>query len=94
MQHWRIIPDGDFGARRWDDDLVLHNAGSGDIHHLTPLAAELFARLQQSPGLDAASLGQQLAQSLSLEADAELLSAVEQTLADFERLGIVEIIPT
>lgn len=77
--------------RSWDDDsaVVCYDTASGDTHLLSPLAAEILRQLQQDATLNLDVLTSRVAASLDLEADEDLVLAIEQTISEFTERGIL-----
>jgi PqqD family protein of HPr-rel-A system len=77
-----------FLEKNWGDDYLVWSELTGQTHLLDLLSATVLRLLQQAPTA-ANELAERVAQTLKLESD-NLLTVVEQTLADFERLGLAE----
>jgi PqqD family protein of HPr-rel-A system len=88
-QVW-ITPDGaEILMRNWGDEYVVHSQVTGDTHLLGLVPATALKLLQEHPS-GSIDLAARVAQALKLEPDEEFLTLVEQTLADFKRLGLAE----
>ena len=78
---WHIVDPSALLARHWpgEDEHVVFNAASGDLHLLNPAAMAVLDRLSQGP----ASLDEL---SAALNIDVEALSTHIQSL---DRLGLI-----
>ena len=85
---WRPLEGVGFLEKNWGDDYLVWSELTGQTHLLDLLSATVLRLLQQAPTA-ANELAERVAQTLKLESD-NLLTVVEQTLADFERLGLAE----
>jgi PqqD family protein of HPr-rel-A system len=70
---------------RWAEEAVVFNELSGKTHYLNATAMAILETLEREP-MSAASLAGQL----YAEEAAAFLPRVEQVLAEFERLGLIE----
>ena len=86
---WQVAGEKEFLFRSWDDEFVVYNGATGDTHLLGTVAAQVMLKLQQTP-MDAVSLAEWVAPLLQTEPDDELVFVIEQILADFDSLGIIE----
>ena len=75
--------------RTWGDDHLVWSELTGQTHLLDLLPATVLRLLQERPA-GSNELSERVAKALKLEDDNKLLAMVEQTLADFERLGLAE----
>lgn len=73
--------------RRWPDGGVLYDAADGSLSAVSPVAAELIARLLDGRPADAETLARHLLQA---PPEPEDLEGVRQHLAQFEHMGVVE----
>ena len=73
--------------RRWTDGGVIYDAADGSLSALSPVAAELIARLLDGQPTDAEALARHLLQAPPEPQD---IDGVCQHLAQFEHMGIVE----
>ena len=85
---WRPLDGVGFLERNWGDDYLVWSELTGQTHLLDFLSATVLRLLQQAPTA-ANELAERVAQTLKLDND-NLLTMVEQTLAEFERLGLAE----
>ena len=86
---WRISRVEALAWRELDDEVVLRNELTGSTHLLDSLAADLLLTLVKA---DAAPTAAELAAALASagETPRELLSSIEATLSEFQRLRIAE----
>ena len=85
---WRPLGGIGFLEKNWGDDYLVWSELTGQTHLLDLLSATVLRLLQQAPTA-ANELAERVAQTLKLDND-NLLTMVEQTLAEFERLGLAE----
>ncbi len=86
---WKLSGGSSLLWRRWNDEYVVHNAGSGDTHLLDLLAGEVLKQLEASSA-DAQELTQRVAAAVELPADVVLVQHIERLLADFDQLGLID----
>jgi PqqD family protein of HPr-rel-A system len=67
----------------------VFNTGSGDTHLLDSLSGEVLRILQQFP-LSASELTVRVATTLGLEVEHVSLSRIDDLLAQFSALGLIE----
>ena len=85
-------PGTDLLWRLWDDEVIVYDDRSGDTHLLQGLGAELFLELLNGPvRLD--ELTERTAAALDFENDSQFQQYVEQTVAEFIRLHLLEAHP-
>lgn len=73
--------------RTWIDGAVVFDEASGDLHSLTPTAAEVLKLLMSRTKVSAASLAQDLLGELPTTTDVEMM---ENMLIHFEFLNIIQ----
>lgn len=76
--------------RRWDHDLIVYNAGSGDTHLLETISAEIFIFLQDHY----AALSQiitHIADVFHYEIDDELKTHITELIVQLEKLRLIEV---
>lgn len=86
---WRTIGDDALEFRRWDEEVIVYNALSGDTHLLAPSAAEILLTLQNET-LDMLSLARLLAGKWQCDPTPDFLDELEMTLSDMHALSLVE----
>jgi PqqD family protein of HPr-rel-A system len=75
--------------RRWDQEFVVFDPRSGDIHLLDSLAAEILRRLDESSAT-VAELSRELDVSLGHEAELDLAQYVAKLVGELDELGLIE----
>ena len=90
---WRAPSGSRLHWRSWDDEFVVYDSASGDTHLLDSVPAETLKILErQSANLS--ELVDMVAASLTIEADSELSTYLDELLSQFEKLGLVEQVRT
>ena len=87
-QVWRALEGTGFLKRHWGDDYLVWSELTGQTHLLDLFSATVLKLLQERPA-GPSEIAERVAEVLALEDD-KLVTTVEQTLADFERLGLAE----
>lgn len=75
--------------RRWDHDLVVYNAGSGDTHLLETISAEIFIYLQEQPA-SFPDIVSHIANTFHYEIDDGLKTHIAELLIQLEKLRLIE----
>jgi PqqD family protein of HPr-rel-A system len=75
--------------RRWDQQFVVFDTRSGDIHLLDPVAAEALRYLEESSAT-ADELSRMLAASVDLEGEPDLSRYVAKLVGELDELGLIE----
>ena len=88
-QIWSVPSGVGLLLRSWDDEYLAYSELTGQTHLLALLPGVVLTLLQEGPS-SSVELTARVVEALQLEEDDKLLTTVEQTLADFERLGLVE----
>lgn len=86
---WRIAPGQRLVFEDMDDGVLLYDSLVGRTHLLNATAAETLTVLERNPGLTSDAIRRHVTEALDLPVDALPLSAVEELLDWFERLGIL-----
>ena len=86
---WQVVAENKLLFRSWDDESVVYNGATGDTHLLGMIAAQVILKLQQTPA-DAVSLAEWVAPLMQTQSDDEFVIFIEEILADFDSLGIIE----
>ena len=86
---WALNPLSSLRWRRWDDDWVVFDAGSGSTHQMDALAAVTLMCLEAGPS-DLAALGEQVAAELDLSTGEELSKALQGVVERLHLLGLIE----
>jgi len=85
------VPAEALGWRELDGDMVVHNARSGSTHLLEPLAGDVLrALIEEGSAMSVPDLVGRLRDGSAEDDFADWFAAVEQVLAEFERLGLAE----
>jgi PqqD family protein of HPr-rel-A system len=87
--HWRIIGDNALRFRRWNQEFVVYNTLSGDIHILDEAATQILQALQTGP-CDMGSLAQSIAGKRECGPSDNFLGQIEVMLSDMHALSLVE----
>lgn len=87
---WRRHPLSDLHWRRWDDDWVVFDAGSGQTHRMDTLSAVVLLVLEDIESAGLAELGRHVADALEVAADPTLLAALDAVLQRQSIAGLVE----
>ncbi len=89
---WCVPPDADLRWKLWGEEAVVFHPASGDTHVLHLIAAETLFVLCERRCATAAELSEHLAAALEVENDDTVLRHVEQCLAQFRELGLIETV--
>lgn len=87
---WCIPAQADLHWKVWGDEAVVFHPPSGDTHVLHLIAAETLFVLTERGCATADELSHHLAAALEVENDETVLRHVEQCLAQFHELGLIE----
>jgi PqqD family protein of HPr-rel-A system len=86
---WQVISDVALRLRTWDDESIVYNSLSGDIHLLGPFAAQILLQLLKA-SLDTASLTARLAEIFQTAPDGDLSIQVDQIVGELKALALIE----
>ena len=86
---WALNPLSELRWRRWDDDWVVYDAGSGNTHQMDALSAVTLMCLEGGAS-DLADLREQVAVELDLAAGEEFARAVQGVVKRLNALGLIE----
>jgi PqqD family protein of HPr-rel-A system len=86
---WRLSEKSALLLRNWGDEYLAYSELTGQTHLLEPFVGMVLHCLQAG-ACTSSELAARVAEALQLEQDDQLLTTIEQTLADFERLGLIE----
>ena len=86
---WALNPLCLLRWRRWDDDWVVFDAGSGSTHQMDALAAVTLMCLEAGPS-ELATLREQVAAELDLSAGEEFSRALRGVVERLHALGLIE----
>lgn len=87
-QRWLVPASADLRWRCWHEHTLVYHPPSGDTHLLNPLAAEVLRSLSRRAAT-AAELADHVAAAFDLQVDGQLLRQMEQCLAQFAELGLI-----
>lgn len=85
---WQLLLEQRLRHRAWDNEFVVFNDATGDIHLLGCDAMAVLQRLAAGPA-DAAALGS----ALELADDAGEQAALQQLLHNLRQLALIEPCP-
>jgi PqqD family protein of HPr-rel-A system len=88
---WRILGPDFLTWHCWDGEYVVYNGVSGMTHYLDPVAGVVFALGLEGPAT-ADELVTRFAVALKADVTDDLRSAVGQTLARLDELGLAEAV--
>jgi PqqD family protein of HPr-rel-A system len=74
--------------RSWADENIVYNVSSGNTHTISPIAAKVLRRLEDSPHTTH-QIAQYLTSESDLDLDDELIAHVERVIEDLDELGLV-----
>lgn len=77
--------------RRWDDEFVVFDVGSGQTHQLSPVTAATLMMLETASG-DLAELSARVAGELLIAQDVQLTNAVSDALNGLQTVGLIEFV--
>ena len=75
--------------RRWGDEWVVYDSGSGQTHKLDRLTAVVLLTCEEGV-VDPPGLVERVAQALAVDASDELAGRVRQVVEQCETLGLLE----
>lgn len=91
---WKINGVREFHWHRWDDQYVVYDYYSGDTHLLDPLAADVLRYFDEAPTpLSYEDIFHSLSPALRDGPEAMLSERVQETIASFQRLDLIDIVP-
>ena len=90
---WRLAPLVALHWRRWGDEWVVFDVGSGQTHKIDTLTAMTLMVLESGPS-DPPAIESAIARELALddEAAADVASRLSELLAGLGRIGLAETI--
>lgn len=86
---WKIRSTDDLVTRKWADETVVFDAGSGDTHLFDLVASEGYNCLVES-NLNVQELVDVMAKRLEIDPDEQLRQYVEKLIEQFEAVGLIE----
>lgn len=86
-KRWQVYKKARLLWEKWPNEAVVFNELSGKTHYLNATAVAILERLERGP-----CSAESLAERLYAEAASVFLPQVEQALAEFEQLGLIELV--
>jgi PqqD family protein of HPr-rel-A system len=86
---WRITRGCQLLWRRWDEEYIVYNTGSGNTHLLDSISGDVLRYLEEHPS-NQQKLAAELAGGLDLNKTPEISSQIEELLIRFRDLGLIE----
>jgi len=86
---WRVAGRGALAWRVLGGDIVVYHGASGDMHVVSPVAAEVLRGLERAPA-EAAAIARHLASVFPEEDEAGLSLYARGALRQLRHLGLVE----
>jgi PqqD family protein of HPr-rel-A system len=86
---WRVKPLCSFHWRRWGDEWLIFDEGSGDTHHMDGVSAVVLMCLDAAP-CDLSELSEQVSVETDLPQGEDLSRAVASVVERFSGLGLIE----
>ena len=83
---WRAV---ELLWREWEGESVVFNVNSGNTHLVNPTVVEVL-RMIEKDALTPCEISQRLIATVGGSCDDEIISNVENLLANLDRLGLVE----
>jgi PqqD family protein of HPr-rel-A system len=85
---WRTVSLADLHWRVWEEQYVVYNDLSGHTHLLDPMAALILREIDEY--CETAELVERLAALLEVKVDDDLRGSIERTLAELDKLYLIE----
>ena len=86
---WRLNDLAQLHWRRWDDEWVVFDVGSGQTHQMDTLTAATVMTLEAGP-LESAQLTASVAEELLIEAEPSFQHTLSGILDRLSAVGLVE----
>lgn len=86
---WKVPGSSGLCWRAWDDEHIVFHPASGDTHLLNAFTAEVLHALEECPATGS-ELAQLLAPACGAEDDAAIREQIDNVLARFHELGLIE----
>lgn len=88
---WRSVPSEAIVWREWDGEFVVRNERSGSSHLLGPLAGSVLqVLLKAGEGLSVGEIATRLNDRPDAATEPAWYTAIDEALAEFQRLGLAE----
>jgi PqqD family protein of HPr-rel-A system len=91
-KRWRVQGSSSLCWRAWDEEHVVFHPASGDTHLLNAFTAEVLRALEECPA-SGAELTQLFAPAFEAEDEPALRGQIDNLLARFHELGLIEPAP-
>ena len=88
---WQLSPLVALHWRRWDDEFVVFDVGSGQTHQLAPYTAATLMMLELNSN-DIAELNSRISIELDVADDKDLADAVGEAVLDLQVAGLIEFV--
>lgn len=88
---WQLIPLVSLHWRRWDDDFVVFDVGSGQTHQLPAYTAATLMMLELNSG-DLIRLTSRVSIELGVADDTDLADIVGEAVHDLQTVGLIEFL--
>ena len=88
---WRITKGCQLLWRRWDEEYIVYNSGSGHTHLLDGFGAGLLRCLEEHPS-NSQQLATEMGEELEPDKTPAVTNIIEALLTRFQDLGLVEFI--
>ncbi len=85
---WRIVPGLRLKQRRWNEETIIYNCGSGDVHLLNAVGSEALGILQ-AKALSDKDLATEVSGRLKIDNDEKLHSSIQEFINSLARLGLI-----
>lgn len=86
---WRLRPLVELHWRRWGDEFVVFDVGSGKTHQLAPHTAATLMMLELNSD-DLVELTSRVSTELGVDDDEDIASAVSESVHDLQSAGLIE----
>lgn len=86
---WAVLAHARLYWQSWEGEHIVYNSASGDTHLLDPVAAQVLQTLQREP-MELATLMREVADTLDIDLDDELLAYMEAALSELGKLELVK----
>ncbi len=87
-QSWSTVGSLDLRWHCYEDEYIVYNASSGDLHLLNPIAAQALKILEVSK-ISLEDLTKQVALQLDIEVGVDLERHIQHFLLKLARLGMI-----
>jgi PqqD family protein of HPr-rel-A system len=88
---WQLTPIVSLHWRRWDDEFVVFDVGSGQTHQLPPITAATLMLLELTSA-NLVELTSRVSSELSIDSDEQLVDGVREAVLGLESVGLIEFV--